>query len=371
MSIIIQLDLSKAFDKVNHDLLLKKLNWYGVDQDWFKSYLSGRSHVTKYIENISKPGFPSAGVPQESILGPLLFSIFINDLPAVLKSCLPIIYADDTHLCNSCQPSDIDSMIQQCNDDLEYVSKWMDENGMELNISKCKFILIYPSKVKKIQPTNSITIRQHQLEQCKTIKSLGLIIDEEATWVHHINDACRRANYKLATIKPMMPFLTLDNAKIMITALCLSLLRYGSTIWGRATKTDNQLVDKCIRRCARAIFHKTKSESISRDINSLGWLTATNMYKYSICNLIFMTLHHNCPAYFNDFVMFKDGPYGTRYPTHIKISEILPIKKYSSKLTSVQSCQIWNNLPVQITEITLLPLFKLKLKEYLISLQES
>ena len=147
--IIVQLDLTKAFDKVNHVLLLEKLEWYGVDPTWFKSYLEDRTHQTKIENCLSGPQYSKSGVPQGSILGPLLFTIFINDMPLVLKHTIPILYADDSHLCHSAPSTDLRKMCDEINEDLQNISLWMKNNGMMLNAKKCKYIRISPSASTK------------------------------------------------------------------------------------------------------------------------------------------------------------------------------------------------------------------------------
>jgi len=370
ITVIVQLDLSKAFDKVNHSLLVKKLEWYGVDSTWFSSYLANRSHITKYNDEHSKCAFPNSGVPQGSILGPVLFTIFINDLPNIVKHCLPILYADDSHLCFSCLPENFDQMHKEINDDLSEVSKWMNRNGMCLNPQKCKFIVIYPKSRKIIRRKLELYIDGQLLLESQQIKSLGVLIDNEATWASHINDICRRVNYRLNTIKQIIPYCTPDNSKISISSLCISLLRYCASIWGAANKKDLNNVDKCVRRCALALCRKNKYDPNLEDITSLGWFVSENMFKYSICLFVYLILHELCPNYFMNYVYYKNSSYSNRFPNHICIPMSIPIIMYSSNLISVVSCRFWNNLPTELTEPNMqLQTFKWKLKNYLLSLQ--
>ena len=101
--------------------------------------------------------------------------------------------------------------------------------------------------------------------------------------------------------------------------------------------------------CARVICKKSKFESISNEINTLGWFTVNNMYKYSICVFVYLTLNNLVPDYFTDHVRIKDTPYFTRNPNHICTKEHIPIKSYSSDIISVTSCRLWNNLPNELT----------------------
>ena len=140
---VVFLDLKKAFDTVNHDILLSKLNNYGIhgiSYNWFKSYLDNRTQKCSINGSLSKTCSLSCGIPQGTILGPLLFLLYINDLPNCLTNCVPWMYADDTHLTYAGDNTgDIESSL---NHDLENVKKWLIANKLILNMTKTEFMLI-------------------------------------------------------------------------------------------------------------------------------------------------------------------------------------------------------------------------------------
>ena len=147
------LDLSKAFDTVGHNILLRKLKLIGLDNkslNWFESYLSNRLQKTSISNTLSSPLPVSVGVPQGSILGPLLFIIYVNEMPNIVKHCKIILYADDTLLyCSSNSAKDIE---QRINEDLLSISKWLDENLLTLNCAKSKFLLFGSNRHLKAFP---------------------------------------------------------------------------------------------------------------------------------------------------------------------------------------------------------------------------
>ena len=177
---VVFLDLKKAFDTVNHRILLRKLAKYGFDQhsiNWFDSYLNNRKQSVKVLGVSSGERVVRCGVPQGSILGPLLFSLYINDLPEYLESTSVSLYADDTALyCGSDTYLDI---ILNLRIELETVHQWLLLNKLTLNVKKTKF-LIYGSKNKLKQVTQlPLHINNEEIERVETFKYLGMMLDAE------------------------------------------------------------------------------------------------------------------------------------------------------------------------------------------------
>ena len=146
---VVFLDVSKAFDTVSHNLLSDKLSKLGLSPSaisWFKSYLSDRCQVTRVSDSFSSPGFPSSGIPQGSVLGPSLFSAFINDLPSVLPADSVVLFADDTAIyIISSNLASLNTSLQQC---VDAANLWMTSNGLCLNASKTKSMLIHSRRQK-------------------------------------------------------------------------------------------------------------------------------------------------------------------------------------------------------------------------------
>jgi len=132
-----------------------------------------------------------------------IYTLDINDINDVIQQCLPILYADDTHLCHAASSSNLNELEHDVNSDLKKIHEWMTTNGMLLNLKKCKYITICPQREKMI-PTLKLFLDSHELECCTKIKSLGVIIDNKAKWTDHINDICRRANYHISTLQPII-----------------------------------------------------------------------------------------------------------------------------------------------------------------------
>ena len=188
------IDLKKAFDTVDHDILLAKLRKYGVDNlefAWFSSYLTNRKQYCKVNGVSSKMKDIKCGVPQGSCLGPLLFLIYINDLPFSLKKAKVTMYADDTSF--SYSPRSMEDINQTLNNELGHLKQWLQGNKLSLNVLRTQALVVGSKpKIKKITDNfvdpPQFLIGESQVENVDQTKYLGVIIDKNLSWAEQIND---------------------------------------------------------------------------------------------------------------------------------------------------------------------------------------
>ena len=184
-------DFSKAFDTVNHDILLQKLSMYGVQDialEWFRDYLANRSQYVTYNSMKSTKENITCGVPQGSILGPLLFVICINDLATVSNAFVPVLFADDTTLLIAGR--DVEALCNRINEDLAKIQEWLCANKLSLNVKKTH-CMIFTSK-SKIVPDSDIKINNVCIERVRVTKFLGILIDSQLNWKQHIAYTCNK-----------------------------------------------------------------------------------------------------------------------------------------------------------------------------------
>ena len=183
-------DLSKAFDTADHQILLKKLEYYGIAGNnlrWFENYLKDRQQFISFEHNSSKKATITCGIPQVSILGPLLFLLYVNDLHHASKILNPVMFADDTNLFFS--HSDINLLFEKMNKELTNVSDWFNANKLSLNVKKAKYSFFHKSSktdnIRRRLP--NLNINELTVECESSIKFLGVWIDKNLTWRDHIH----------------------------------------------------------------------------------------------------------------------------------------------------------------------------------------
>ena len=239
------LDLSKAFDTIDHNILLTKLNRYGIrgtPLKWFESYLTSRKQYVKINKSKSTINDIACGVPQDSVLGPLLFILYTNDLPNSLEHTHAILFADDTTIyLNS---NNINSLYENVNKDLNSLYEWFNTNKLSLNISKTNYMLI--SNIKQavvVHEKYRVKIGDENIEYKKSLKFLGLIIDENLNWhdhIHYTKNKISKITYSIKMIKHTLP---LQNIKTLYETLVQPHMEYGITLWGGTHDTYvNQVI---------------------------------------------------------------------------------------------------------------------------------
>lgn len=366
--ILLALDLSKAFDVMVREFLLEKLRWYGFETEWFESYFAYRCQVVKGKNGkLSKVKFTVRGTPQGSIMGPICFSLYINDLPLVIQNCIAILYADDTQLLIGGPPNKLSQMIEKVKTDITSVLTWMDTNGMKLNIGKTQLIVLGNShNVSKIgqisMDMNGVTILSQD-----SIKSLGITIDSKLSWYKHINELSRNYHFVAKSLYPLKPVLSQQNYLKVINACLISLVNYMVLIWGSASNQNLKIIEKCMRKNARNILNESRSVPIKNNIHSkLNWLLPNENYVYRSACFVFQLTHNSLP-YFDQF--FTKGcdihEHNTRKKDLFQLHT--PKSKYGERCLHFRAVNAWNKLPQSITQSDSPFTFKRKLKAYIIS----
>ena len=267
---IILLDFSKAFDKVNHSKLLWKLHQYGIRGQvlgWIRAFLGSRSQRVVLDGEESESIPVTSGVPQGSVLGPILFPIYINDLPDGIFSKVRL-FADDTVLYLTIEGKDDGAALQQ---DLDRLSVWESMWDMEFNPSKCQVVQVTGSR----RPMNTIYMLHGQvLEAVTSAKYLGVDISSTLSWNSHIDRVVGNANRSLGFIRRNIKTKMSKVRETAYNTLVRPQLEYASAVWDPHTKERITQIEKVQRRAARwTVNNFDQQASVTKIIQELGWRT--------------------------------------------------------------------------------------------------
>ena len=234
-----------AFDTVEHSILLRKLAARGVDEKsvgWFTSYLSNRSQRTSVGNFTSTPSYVSIGVPQGSVLGPLLFLIYINDLPDILQNTKSSLFADDTVVYTTAPSADHPAVA--LNQDLNNVRNWLVDNRLTLNIGKSKYMLIGGNKRVTDFGNVALSIEGKGLEKVSNYKYLGVIIGENLSWTDHVESVARKVSQRIGVLRRIKHLLPRAQRETVYNSMMLPLFDYADIVWG---DRDNKVLMKSLQ----------------------------------------------------------------------------------------------------------------------------
>ena len=342
-------DFQKAFDTVNHEILLKKLEHYGFRgrvNDWFRSYLTDRKQkvVINGFESSSKSLLH--GVPQGSVLGPILFLIYINDLHHCIKYCTTYHFADDTNLLNVCK--DYKTLQKQVNYDLFNLHKWLIANKISLNEGKTELIYF-----RKSGPAPLLKIKLHgkTLTPSNSVKYLGVYIDEFLNGEVHCSELVKklnRANGMLAKARHFVPHSDLKN---IYHAIFASHLMYGAQVWTPKLLSVTDKISRLQKSAMRIMTFsefKAHSEPLFKQLEMLKFTDNITLYN---CVFVFDYLHGNLPeSFLETFHRIEDSHCSkTRQAsTGMLFTPRYNSTEYGLKSIYKKCINSWNNITAEI-----------------------
>ena len=338
------LDFSKAFDTVNHDILLDKLYHYGIRglaHDWLKSYLHDRRQYICYGNSSSSIKSVSCGVPQGSILEPLLFLIYINDLPLISESLYMCLFADDTNVFLT--GNNLKDLENAMNDELSKLSGWLQSNKLSLNVKKTHYMIFTPPR-NKINHTVDIKIDNSLIEKVDHTKFLGVIVDSKLSWKQHVVYIKGKIHKSIGIINRARHFLNGESLLTLYYAFLYPYLMYCVNIWGGACATTLSQLVRAQKRALRCVFNLPRCSHTGPIFKKHNILPLSDIYRLQILLFVYKFKMSILPSVFTNFFTKTHDihSYSTRqvdnfYPPRFKYDTTKSTVKYIG-------CVFWNSL---------------------------
>ena len=309
LPVTIFIDLSKAFDTINHNILLEKLSFYGLDDlslKWFRSYVSNRQQFVSLNNTDSPLQNILTGVPQGSILGPLLFLIYVNDLPLSVN-CKSIMYADDTCLIHPIKINSNDILANletqtTINNDLQNLYNWLSVNKLSLNVSKTKFMLFHYSQNKTVLLHIPILkINNIPISYVNSMKFLGITFDKNLTFDIHIQQVANKLSKTNGVLSLLKQYIPQNILKTIYNSLFLPFLNYGVCVWGFGICDRITIIQKKALRNITNSTYLAHTKPLCKQTNCLLF---NDILKLSCLKFYFKFNCNQLPGYFyaNNFI---------------------------------------------------------------------
>lgn len=372
-TILVLLDFSRAFDTISHDLLLSILHYIGLTEDaikFFENYLKGRQQKVLINNNSSNYIALRSGVPQGSILGPLLFAIYTSQFTKCLTNCQIHLYADDTQLYYSFNPSDVDGACYHINEDLELFVDSAREHSLFINADKSNVIIFGPKKIRSnIKNIAKIKIDGNELEIVEKAKSLGVIMDCDLRFEDYINTLTRKAYGTIKLIYGNRRFLPRDTKILLCESLVLSILNYADSLYGpNLTLTYKSKIQKIQNSCLRLIYGIRRRERISFKLSEIGWLNMERRRLLHAACLYHKIIVNRCPPYLYQKLKFRTDVHALNLRFRGLLTPPVHRTEFFKRSFSYQICKVYNSLPGYL-KLLKRGNFKRKYKQLLFSSQ--
>ena len=357
-TVLIGLDLSAAFDTIDKATLIARLEkTFGISGcalEWIRSYLTNRSQHVRIGSSNSLPSICDFGVPQGSVLGPVLFTLYVSPIADVISTfgINHHQYADDTQLYIALDPQDPDiNALSQCT---EAVCHWFQSNGLCLNPSKSEVVILgTAAATKSCNNIQTVNVAGADIPISSKLKSLGVIFDSQLTFSQHIASTCKSSYFHIRAMRHVQSCLPPQLLQTVACSIVTAKLDYCNSLLYGTSNANITKLQQVQNSLARLVTRTRKYDHISPVLAKLHWLPVSSRITYKIATLTSKVLTSNQPAYLSSTIHLRQPPRKLRSAEHYRLSET-DIRKFPSDFSrrgfSNSAPTVWNNLPTNVTD---------------------
>ena len=371
---LVLLDLSAAFDTVDHDILLQRLKLsfgvQGAAHSWFKSYLTGRTQVVRRGVLRSSVCRLLCGVPQGSVLGPILFVLYTADILSLVEDggLLPHMYADDTQVYGSCPPTAAKELSQKLSDCVNAVASWMTSNRLQLNANKTEVLWCATGRRQYQLPTDPLPVAGAPVLPVTSVCDLGICVDGDLVMRTHVQRTVSRCFAALRQLRQIRRCVTADTLRTLVVSLVLSRLDYGNSVLVGLPAYLTVRLQSVLNASARLICNLRRYDSVTDALAGLHWLRVRERVQYKIAVLTYKSLHGVAPHYLGPMLRVADQPGRQALRssgTNRLVAPSVRLATVGSRTFAAAGPTVWNSLPEAVTSAGTLATFRRHLKTHL------
>ncbi len=372
LAILVLYDFSNAFPSVHHGLMLSKLRNLGLSNPavkWFQSYLTDRKQQVSTGSDVSSLLRIEYGVPQGSVLGPLLYSLYVNDISNVFNSSNFHLYADDLQNYVTFKPSNFVTAVNTINNEARKLALYAKSHNLAINGSKTQVMLMGNSKLlNKLPPVKPpVIVESVPLPYLNHVTNLGLVMDSHLTWERSALSTCQKSIAALQTIRRHKDLLPTAVRKKLVESLVFPILDYGATVTVDMLVKSRERLQRIQNACARLVLNVPRFDHISCHIRDLKWLTLYQRRDYYLLCLLKKVMLSQSPPYLYEKLVFVNSVH-SRSLRNCK--PLLRLPQHSTdKMRSafwITSVTLWNDLPESLMLCKTIDTFKKHLLAHLL-----